>query len=159
MYEFSEHPKIAPILRGIVAGTSSRFRAGNGKIENQTYKTPQLNTFYEIKSRVERGEMPYVGVQGLLTGAHAVLAYKVAHVGSHSVLCVKDPNYSSGTAQICEHYFYIVDDEVYFKRADKDSDKMTYFSLTSDEDKRVVKYKAALKAQCLRESKAAKLCK
>jgi len=159
LYEFSSHPKIAPILRGIVAGTSNRYSAGFPHIENTSYESEILNHYYEIKRRVSLAQMPYVGVVGNITGSHGLLPYKEAFLGSRSILCVKDPNVSTGSIEVCENYFYEEEGEIFYQRDGKEADKMLKLSLTGDEDERMTKYHLALDNECITESRKQSLCK
>jgi len=159
LLEFSSHPKILPLLRNIVAGTSNRYKAGPGYIKNPEFESEQLNTFYEIKRRISLGQLPYVGVLGTLTGAHALVTYHDTYLGDQNILCAKDPNFRSTHAQNCENYFFEHEGEIYFQRLGRDPDKMLRFNLTNDEDSRVKRYQTALSKRCLEDSRQATLCK
>jgi hypothetical protein len=159
LYDFSSHPRIQPILRGIVAGTSNRYKAPKPFIKLKTFGSKNLTHYYEAKRRVRLGQMPYVGVLGALTGAHGLLAYKESSMGSQTILCAKDPNYATGSSEVCDNYFYEQDGDIFYKQIEKDADKMFKFSLTGDEDQRMNKYSKALENECLSFSKKIKICK
>lgn len=158
LYELSQIPELQRYLKGIVAGVSNRYQAGRAIISIDRYEDEKLNTFYELERRVYAGEIPYIGVKGKLTGAHALLVYDTKSIDGRDVLCARDPNIVLGNAENCDSYFYHEQNSIFYKRLDRDADLMYKFSLTSDEDLRSKKYKDANKRYCIAMAKAKRLC-
>jgi len=159
LLEFSSHHKIKPILRNIVKYTPHRYKTGVAYIENPIYPTKEENNFYEIKRRLTLGHYPYVGIFGPKTGNHGLIAYEDTFKGSQNIICAKDPNIILDNAENCDNYFYLEEGQIYYKRLNRDEDKLSKFNLTGDEDKRVEKYRKALTKNCIQESRAQNLCK
>jgi hypothetical protein len=158
LYEFSSHPKIKKLLKAIVAGTSNRYKAGRGFIKNPIYDSKELNTFHELKRRLSLGHLPYVGVLGRLTGAHALVLYADTFQGGQNILCARDPNFKNSRMEDCENYFFEQEANIYFQRLGKKPDKMYRFSLTKDEDIRIKRYMSALTKNCIEVSLESQLC-
>lgn len=159
LYDLSNVPELKAYLMSYVRGTSHRYSANPANIEIDEYDNQKLNVFYEIQRRVQLNQLPYVGVLGRLTGSHALLVYANRVVGGRDVLCARDPNVVLGYAENCDHFFYHEDDKVFYKRYDRDPDLLTSFTLTSDEDRRVKRYRAVLATQCQQEARTANRCK
>ena len=156
--EFSDHPRIRPILRGIVAKTSHRYTAGKAHIEDTSYETLHEQYFHEIKRRLRLGHYPYIGVYGALTRNHGLIAYEETFKNGHNIICAKDPNVVLEASENCDNYFYLDGQEIFYHRVGREQDKLTKFQITKDEDLRVLKYEAALKNKCIKRSKAQDLC-
>lgn len=150
--EFSNTPKIKEYLRTIVANTSHRYKTRPAKITIDRFNTIQGNTYGEVQKRLAEGHLPYIGLNGSLTGSHAVLIYREAVIDNRNVLCARDPNFVGDQAESCENYLYMTEQErIFFKRRGKPADFMQSFKLTHDEELRVVRYKKALSIQCVAE--------
>lgn len=157
--EFSAHPRIQPILRGIVAGTSHRYRGGKAYIADTSYETLNEQYFFEIKRRLDLGHLPYIGVYGPKTGRHGLVAYEETLKDGRNIICAKDPNVVLEEAERCDNYFYLEGEEIYYHRMGKERDLLTDFKITSDEDRRVKRYEKALMRKCLIRSRQQSLCK
>jgi hypothetical protein len=158
LLELSSEPKLQRYLRSIVANTSHRYRAVQGFMANRAYDTEQMNMYSELIRRVTKSQLPYVGVLGQLTGAHALLVYKTQFQSGGTVLCARDPNFKSDTIENCENYFFKDGGKVYFKRHNKPADYMSSFRITSDEDERTRQYHSSLNENCMVKSRAGQLC-
>ncbi len=158
LYELSSHPELKTYLHTIIKRISHKYPATASPVEDDSYATRELDVFYELKRRVELGQLPYVGVFGKLTGSHALLIYDTGFANKRDVLCVRDPNIVLGRSENCDDYVYVEDNKVYYQRHDRDADYMSFFQLTSDEDKRVVRYQASLKEYCLASAATQGLC-
>ena len=160
LFEFSSVPEMHRYLRSIVAGTSNRYRATLGYIENPNYDTLQESVFYELQRRVNLGQLPYVGLEGNLTGSHAVIAYAEEFKNNMHVICTRDPNYLYGGKEQCDNYFYVnKNSEVFYKRKNKLPDFMFSMKVYSDDDERMESFESALTSKCLVQSRAQNLCK
>ena len=159
LYDFSRDRRVRAYLWSKVAGTSHRYRATTANMRVRRYAHPHLNVFHELKNRVNDGHLPYVGVVGPQTGAHALLIYGVENRGARTYLCARDPNMVSGSAENCEHKIFVHTGRVYYQRNDRTADLLSFFKLTSDEDQRIRRYEVALKSKCMRVSRAANICK
>lgn len=158
LLELSSEPKIQRYLRSLVANTSHRYRAVQGYMEERLYNTEQMNMYAELIRRVKKSQLPYVGVLGQLTGAHALLIYKTEFVNGSTILCARDPNFKTDSIEKCENYFFSKDGKVYFKRFNKPADFMSSFRITSDEDRRTEQYLKSLNEKCMIQSRAEGLC-
>ncbi|MAZ48057.1 MAG: hypothetical protein CME65_05820 [Halobacteriovoraceae bacterium] len=159
LFEFSSDKRVRAYLWSIVAGTSHRYRAVDAKISVRRFENPHMNIFFELKKRVELGQLPYVGVVGAQTGSHALIVYSVENSRLRPYLCARDPNIVLGVAENCDHKIYFEDNRIYYQRYDRSPDALSFFRITSDEDQRVLRYKTALKARCMQTSREQRLCK
>jgi hypothetical protein len=159
LFDLSRDPRLKRYLRHLVSMTSHRYRAVQGYMATRPYATEQMNMFVELTRRVENYQLPYVGVLGKLTGAHALLIYKKDFMNGRLILCARDPNFKTETTEACENYFYHEEGKVYFKRYSKPADLMSSFKITSDEDQRTIKYKQSLNSRCMSNSLASNLCR
>lgn len=159
LFELSSIPSIGRYLKSYVRGIAHRYRAIPGHIEDPSYESPQMNTFYELKRRVELNQLPYVGVQGKLTGAHALLIYGVDFQEGREVLCARDPNIVLERPENCDHIIFLEGERVVYKRFDRRADYLYFFKLTSDEDRRIRSFQYALTGHCLESSRSKNLCK
>lgn len=158
LFEFSSDRRVRAYLWSIVAGTSHRYRAVDAKISVRRFENPHMNIFYELKKRVELGQLPYVGVVGPQTGSHALIVYAVESSSLKPYLCARDPNIVLGVAENCDHKIYFQDNQIYYQRYDRTPDALSFFRITSDEDQRVLRYKTALKTRCMENSREMRLC-
>lgn len=159
LFDFSSNKRVRAYLWSKVALTPHRYRAVNAKISVTRFQNPHMNVFFELKKRVEIGQLPYVGVTGPLTGSHALLIYDVVETVNRPYLCARDPNIVLGYAENCEHKIFFEDNKIYYQRYDRTPDALSFFKLTSDEDRRVESYKTALKRSCIQKSRRQNLCK
>ncbi len=159
IYDLSSVPELKTFLRNKVASISHRYRAGTGNITITAHDDPKLNIFYELEKRILNADLPYVGIKGILSGAHALLLYDIGTAGKYDVLCARDPNIVLERAENCESYLYQEDGNIYYKRFDRAPDLMTKFLLTSDEDIRSSRYVESNRLNCESIAKAKKLCR
>lgn len=158
LYDLSSVPEISAYLKSYVRGISHRYSAVAAQIEVNEYKNEFMNIFYELKRRVLLNQLPYVGVYGKITGSHALLVYAFKQ-DKRDLLCVRDPNIVLGSSENCDHKIYHDGIDVFYQRYDRQPDRLSSFSLTSDEDVRVSRFSAVLYDQCLREASARGDCK
>ena len=160
LLDLSSVPELKQQLWNIVANTSHRYSARPVPIDEAKATTSirARSVFTELKKRTLMGQLPYVGVKGAATGAHALLTYEVSFVGAKEVLCARDPNVSHGRAEACESYFYQEDGKVYYQRFDRKPDYMSMFEIFTDEDLRLEKYVASLQKSCLDHGASEGLC-
>jgi hypothetical protein len=159
LLHFSSIPEVKDILYSIVKRTSHKYSGGMAYIKNPNHENNKINYFNEIKRRLRLNHLPYVGLAGKLTGKHAVLIYASQAINNQDVLCARDPNVLLKQSESCENYFYINDSQVYYQRYGRDSDLMTTFKLTKDEDRRILLYTESLRPLCIENNRSRGLCK
>ena len=157
LYELSQNNRINTKLRSIVAGTSNRYTALEANIRVTDRNSEHANIFSEILLRLENNEKSYIGVHGKQTGHHAILSFYSSWKNDLEVICVIDPNIVS-THFSCENYLYENDGDIYYKRYDREPDKLFKFKLTQDEDMRTSSYHNSLFQACLSYSSDQNLC-
>lgn len=141
LYDFSSHPYVSEQLKLQVKKVSHKYSAGRANIRNFDANKIKQSIFNEIVLRIKENQQPYIGVKGENLGHHAIVGYALDYFDGHEVICIRDSNIINDTVgEECQNFLYIDEGEVYYKRFNQIDSKLYIFSLTSDEDKRVLNY-------------------
>ena len=157
LYELSQNKQIEEKLRTIISRTSNRYTARSANIRVTDRDSEHSNIFSEILLRLKNNEKSYIGVHGNLTGHHALLSIYSSWKNHLEVICVIDPNIVV-TELTCDNYLYEDHGEVFYKRYDREADKLSKFKLTQDEDIRTNLYQISLFQDCINTSSSRNYC-
>ncbi|MCO4793424.1 MAG: hypothetical protein KC493_06925 [Bacteriovoracaceae bacterium] len=160
LHQFSRDPYIQGILSKEIKSWSHRFTASSPHLSEKT-GNHKLDVFNEVMKRVEKRQMPYLGIKGNGIGDHAVMPYKMKVIAGKKALCIRDPNIQptgSDGRDMCSNYMYKEGSNVYYHRKGKRLSKMSKFNIYGEEDKRTVKYVEARKKYCVTQMVEGGLC-
>lgn len=168
LHEFSRDPYIQTLLRKEAKSYYYKYSVSSPTIAQKT-GNKTVDHWNEVKRRIEKRQLPYLGIRGSKSGFfnrrplgdHAVMPYRMAMVDGKEVMCIRDPNIQPAGLSgkdVCKNYMYLSGTNVYFKRNGQRAFMLDKFNIWREDEERTKNYVKARYDHCVKKKREGAEC-